>query len=53
MSKNFQLDIKKGQEIGEDFIAEIRNRFKMAFFLYKRKKSRWVSLYAKIQALTE
>jgi len=47
-SKNFTLDIKKGQDVTEDYIADVRNKFKTAFFLYKRKKSRWISLYNRV-----
>jgi hypothetical protein len=51
---NFQLDnLRKDQVVGEDFIAEVRNRFKITYFLYKRKKSRWLELYNEIKDLTE
>lgn len=53
MSKNFQLDIKKGQEVTEDFIADIRNQFKSGYFLYKRKKSRWIALNKTVLSLTD
>jgi hypothetical protein len=52
-SKNFQLDIKKGAEVSEDFIAEIRNQFKAGYFLYRRKKSRWIALNKAVLSLTE
>ena len=53
MSKNFNLDIKSSALVTEDFIADVRNKFNIAFFLYKRKKSRWVTLYATVKSLTE
>jgi hypothetical protein len=50
---NFKLEnLKKDQVIDEDFIADVRNKFKIAFFLYKRKKSRWIALYKEIKDLT-
>lgn len=52
-SKNFTLEIKKGTEVSEDYIAEIRNRFKAGFFLYKRKKSRWIALNKHVLSLVE
>jgi hypothetical protein len=52
-SKAITLDIKKGQEVNEDFISQVRYTFKVTFFLYKRKKSRWISLYDKIDSLIE
>ena len=46
---NFKLDnLRKDQIVNEDFIAEVRNRFKITYFLYKRKKSRWLELYKEI-----
>jgi hypothetical protein len=46
---NFQLDnLRKDQVVNEDFIAEVRNKFKITYFLYKRKKSRWLELYKEI-----
>lgn len=53
MSKNFNLDIKSSALVTEDFIADVRNKFNIAFFLYKRKKSRWVALYDTVTSLTE
>lgn len=47
------MEIRKDQVIDEDFIADVRNKFKIAFFLYKRKKSRWVTLYQKVMSLIE
>ena len=51
VSKNFTLDLKKGQDVTQDFIAEQRNRFNIAYFLYKRKKSRWLTLNETINTL--
>jgi hypothetical protein len=47
----FTMDIPAGQEVNEDFVAEVRNKLKSAFFLYSRKKSRWYSLYNEIKTL--
>ena len=53
-SQIFQIEgVKKDQPVNEDFIAEVRNKFKIAYFLYKRKKSRWLALYSQVKALTE
>lgn len=37
--------MKKNQEVTEDFIANVRYQFKLAFFLYKRKKAKWLTLF--------
>ena len=47
----FKMEIPDGQEINEDYIAEVRNRLKSAFFLYSRKKSRWFSTYKEVKEL--
>ena len=52
-SRNFMVDIKKGREVDESFIASRRNQLKLKFFLYKRKMARWYSLFFRMQALTE
>jgi hypothetical protein len=38
--------------VDEDFIAEVRNKFKITYFLYKRKKCRWLELYQEVKDLT-
>jgi hypothetical protein len=30
----FKMEIPEGQEVNEDYIAEVRNRFRAALFLY-------------------
>jgi hypothetical protein len=52
-SQYFHLDIKEGRAINEDFLAEIRYKFKLTFFLYKRKKARWRTLFNKVDAIIE
>lgn len=52
-SSYFKIELKKNQEVTEDFIANIRYQFKLAFFMYKRKKSKWLSLYNKVDSLIE
>lgn len=47
----FKMEIPEGQEVNEDYIAEVRNRFRAALFLYQSKKSRWLTLYKEIQSL--
>ena len=45
---SFKMEIPEGQEVNEDFIAEVRNRFRASLFLYQSKKSRWLTLYKEI-----
>ena len=45
------MTIPEGQVVDEDFVADVRNRLKSAFFLYSRKKSRWYSTYKEIKGL--
>lgn len=52
-SSNFMMDMKDGQEINEDFLAQVRYQFKVLFFLYKRKKAKWVSLFDSIEKLIQ
>ena len=53
-SSNFRLnDLERGDEVSEDYIANVRYMFRMQYFLYKRKKSRWMTLYAKVNMLIE
>jgi hypothetical protein len=42
VSKYFKADLKI--KVDELAIAKFRNELKMKFFLYKRKKSRWITL---------
>ncbi len=42
-----------GSEVGENTIAELRYQLKVAFFLYKRKKARWTSLFESIDNLIQ
>lgn len=51
-SKAFMVDVKKGRDVDESFIAERRNSLKIKFFLYKRKKARWQSVFGTISDLT-
>ena len=52
-SSNFTLDLNSGQEITEDFIANIRFQFRVQYFLYKRKKSRWMTTFDTVNKLIE
>jgi hypothetical protein len=53
-SSNFRLnDLERGDEVSEDYIANVRYMFRMQYFLYKRKKSRWMTLYEKVNMLIE
>jgi hypothetical protein len=36
-----------------DYIASVRQQFRIAYFLYKRKYARWSALYRKIDSLIE
>ena len=45
------FDIPFGKEVDANFIAGIRYELKVAHFLYKRKKARWLSLFNKIESL--
>ena len=42
------LPIKKGQIVDEAVIAGVRVNVKNAFFMYKRKKAKWITNFNKI-----
>lgn len=48
----FRAELKKGAEVNEEMIAERSNLLKMKFFLYKRKKARWITLMNQVKSLT-
>jgi len=50
VSKYFKADINI--KVDEFAIAKFRNELKMKFFLYKRKKSRWITLVEDVKSLT-
>lgn len=50
VSKYFKADINI--KVDEFAIAKFRNELKMKFFLYKRKKSRWITLVEEVKSLT-
>lgn len=52
-SSNFVLDISPGHDVSADYIANVRYQFKVQYFLVKRKKSRWHTLYDKVNSLIE
>jgi hypothetical protein len=45
--------LKKNQEVTEDFIANIRYQFKVAYFNYKKKKAKWLTIFNKVNSLVE
>ena len=46
-------DLKPETKITENYIALKRYQLKLAFFHYKRKKARWLTLYNKIDKIVE
>lgn len=53
-NSHFTLEgLSPGQDVSEDYIANVRYQFRVAYFLYKRKKSRWMSLFDKVNSLIE
>lgn len=40
------LELKKGQQVDEQLIAEVRYKHKLAYFQYMRKRSRWQELFS-------
>eukprot|EP00347_Sterkiella_histriomuscorum_P021826 403332633 len=52
-SSSFMMEMKKGQDVTEDFLANVRYQLKVSFFLYKRKKAKWVSLFEKVDRLVQ
>jgi hypothetical protein len=46
------VEVKQGKAIDEHFIADRRNKLKIAFFLYKRKKARWQNTVNRIAEFT-
>jgi len=45
VAKGISLDVKKGKTVDETLIANVRYQLKIKFFLYKRKKARWMEIY--------
>ena len=39
------MKIKDGKEVNESMIAERRSLLRLKYFLYSRKKARWLSMY--------
>lgn len=52
-SSYFKIEIKINQEVTEDIIANVRYQFKVAYFMYKRKKSKWITLFNNVDQLVE
>ena len=48
----FRAELELGTEVNEAMIAERSNLVKMKFFLYKRKKARWITLMNQVKSLT-
>jgi hypothetical protein len=53
VTKIFKPELKEGEACTAKIIAEFRFKLRMAYFFYKRKKARWVSLSNKICSLVE
>ena len=54
ISKNFEFgNMQKGKALMENDIAAIRYQFKLTYFDYKIKKSKWKNLYNKVLATIE
>lgn len=51
VSKYFKAEIN-GTLVDETTIASFRNTLKLKFFLYKRKKARWLTLVDEVLSLT-
>lgn len=47
------MEIKSGKAVDETMIAERRHQLRYKFFMYRRKKARWVSLYNSIESNIE
>lgn len=52
-SSNFKLDLEDSENVTADYIANVRNQFRIQYFLYKRKKSRWNETFESIIRLIE
>ena len=48
-SKLMAMQIKNGKEVNETMIAKRRNKLKHKYFMYQRKKAKWLSLYHSIE----
>ena len=51
VSKYFKAKITQ-QKVDENVISSFRNQLKLKFFLYKRKKARWLTLVDDVEALS-
>ena len=47
------MKIKDGKEVNESMIAERRSQLRLKYFLYSRKKARWLSMYNLIRRSIE
>jgi hypothetical protein len=52
-SSHFKLDLEDSENVNADYIANVRNQFRIQYFLYKRKKSRWNETFDSIIKLIE
>jgi hypothetical protein len=52
-SSHFKLDLEDSANVNADYIANVRNQFRIQYFLYKRKKSRWNETFDSIIKVIE
>lgn len=54
-SSAFSLDggARGSDDYTEDYIASVRQQFRVQYFLYKRKYARWSTMFNKINSLIE
>ena len=47
------LEVKKGHNVDEHLIAQVRYKHKLAFFQYMRKRSRWQELFSQVDRIVQ
>jgi len=52
-SSNFNINMRPSDDYTEDYIAGVRQEFRIMYFQYKRKYSRWSALFKNINKLIE
>ena len=51
--KSTKLEIKSASDITENYIADIRFKFKVAYFNYKKAKAKWKALFNLVDSIVQ
>ena len=53
LTKRYTADVDAEKEVDESFIANRRYQLKRTYFIYKRKRTRWLSLHKQVMSIVE